>query len=353
MGAPLATLEASYCGTVSTESKQGDKHMQQATVKAYLDPNREKAVDKHKNQLRRKVLPHSGASNARGPLGQSACQNGDTNKNTQGSGASTRCKQTWGKVIPGTWGQTALGAAHLQEDNRRNFHNNRRDYTSQPSRSQNPQPQGTLPMVQDGAQDNDDSLVLSNLKLDTDGGSKAKSDPKEDSEDDLGSVDAEDDSIAKAIAGTRKQRIPGGKDSQEGKSRKTKGWKPIPKVTSTLGGSQPSPQEEAQSSAKKGAKFVEGTQFHEKTVFTARKTPGKESKMQDSSIHVRLKLLHGQKDVPESVMGMINHVLMSIMNKIRRPTSSIARNLLKCPKPQTSPRISRISMTSGEYGMNA
>jgi hypothetical protein len=119
-------------------------------------------------------------------------------------------------------------------------------------------------MVQDGAQDNDDSLVLLNRKINTDGGNKAKSAPKEDPEDDLGSADAEDDSIAKAVASVKETPISvrramyaRGQGRSRGKIKQNKGWKPIPKVTSTLEGSQPSQQEEAQSSAKKrGHNFI-------------------------------------------------------------------------------------------------
>jgi hypothetical protein len=111
--------------------------------------------------------------------------------------------------------------------------------------------------------------------------SKTKSNPK-DSDDKAGSRDGEDkDSIRRAIAGTRKNLFkvdetctPDGKEENGEKTRKPKGWKPISKAATTA-----TPQGQAQTSGKKGAKFAEGTQFHKKVCTGgAKKTPGKEGK---------------------------------------------------------------------------
>jgi hypothetical protein len=73
------------------------------------------------------------------------------------------------------------------------------------------------------------------------------------------------------------------------------------------------PHEDGQPSVTKGAKFAEGTQFVEK-VSAAKKTPGKDAKTNDCIVRIKIKLTGGHKDIPESIMGMINHSL-SILHK--------------------------------------
>jgi hypothetical protein len=101
--------------------------------------------------------------------------------------------------------------------------------------------------------------------------------------------------------------MPGGNEIH-GEARKLRKWKPIPKVAAAL-----TLQEDGQSSGKKGAKFAEGTQFTER-VTAAKKTPGKDTKMNDCIVRIKNKLMGGHKDIPESIMEMIN-LSLSILHE--------------------------------------
>jgi hypothetical protein len=166
-----------------------------------------------------------------------------------------------------------------------------------------PRPKGSLPMARDDA-----SLELEDMELHTgEEESKAKSNPKSDNKAGSGERGEEDDtSIGRAIASMKKDlfkvdrtSMPGG-NKIHGEASKSRKWKPILRVAATS-----TPQEDGQSSGKKGAKFAEGTQFIER-VTTAKKTPGKDTKMNNCIVRIKIKLMGGHKDIPESIMGMIN-----------------------------------------------
>ncbi len=201
-----------------------------------------------------------------------------------------------------------------------------------------PCPQGSLPMAQD-----EESLVLDDMELNTEEEeeSKTKSDPKE-SDDKVGSGDGEDkDSIGRAIAGTRKNLFkvdetctPGGKEESGEKARKPKGWTPIPKAATTA-----TPQGKAQTSGRKGAKFAEGTQFHEKvSTGGAKKTPGKEGKMNNCIVRIKLKLTGGHKDIPASIMGMINHSLSILQERVKKACYLNRKKSLEASKAADFPK---------------
>ncbi len=141
-----------------------------------------------------------------------------------------------------------------------------------------PRPQGSSPMAQDDA-----SLELEDMELHTgEEESKAKSDPKSDDKARSRESGEEDDtSIGRVIANMKKDlfKVDGtstpGANKIHGEARKSRKWTPIPKVAAAS-----TPQEDGQSSGKKGAKFAEETQFTER-VTAAKKTPGKDTKMND------------------------------------------------------------------------
>ncbi len=212
--------------------------------------------------------------------------------------------------------------------------------TSTPNRTiqKAPRPQGSLLMAQDN-----ESLVLDDMELNMgeEEESKTKSDPKE-SDDEAGSRDGEDkDSIGRAIAGTRKNLFkvdeiytPGRKEKSGEKARKLKGWKPIPKAVTTA-----TPQGKAQTSRRKGAKFAEGTQFHEKvSTGGAKKTPGKEGKMKDCIDRIKLKPTGGHKDIPASIMGMINHSLSILQEWDKKAHYLNRKKSLKASKATDFPK---------------
>ncbi len=60
--------------------------------------------------------------------------------------------------------------------------------------------------------------------------------------------------------------------------------------------------------------------------------------MQDSIIYICLKLLHGHKDVPESVMGMINHILMTIHEQDKKTHFLNCKKSLKASKATDFPK---------------
>jgi hypothetical protein len=82
--------------------------------------------------------------------------------------------------------------------------------------------------------------------------------------------------------------MPGG-NKIHGEARKLRKWKSIPKVAAAS-----TPQEDGQSSGKKGAKFAEGTKFMER-VTAAKKTPGKNTKMNDCIVRIKIKLTAGTR----------------------------------------------------------
>ncbi len=118
-------------------------------------------------------------------------------------------------------------------------------------------PQGSLHMTQDDA-----SLELEDMELHTgEEESKAKSNPKSDDEVESRESGEEDNtSIGRAIANMKKDlfKVDGtstlGGNKIHGEARKSRKWKLIPKVAAAS-----TPQEDGQSSGKKGAKFAEGT----------------------------------------------------------------------------------------------
>ncbi len=171
--------------------------------------------------------------------------------------------------------------------------------------------------------------------------SKMKSNPKE-SNDEARSGDGEDkDSIGRAISGTRKNLFkvdktctPGGKEESGEKARKPKRWKPIPKAATTA-----TPQGKAQTSGRKGAKFAEGTQFHEKvSTGGAKKTPGKEGKMNNCIVRIKLKLMGRHKDIPASIMGMINHSLSILQERDKKACYLNRKKSLEASKATDFPK---------------
>jgi hypothetical protein len=174
-----------------------------------------------------------------------------------------------------------------------------------------PCPKGSLPMARDDA-----SLELVDMELHAEEEeSKAKSNPKSNDKVGGGERGEEDDtSIGRAIASMKKDlckvdrtSTPGG-NKIHGEVSKSRKWKPIPRVAAAS-----TPQEDSQSSGKKGAKFAEGTQFIER-VMAAKKTPGKDTKMNDCIVRIKIKLTGGHKDIPASIMGMIN-ISLSILHE--------------------------------------
>jgi hypothetical protein len=153
-----------------------------------------------------------------------------------------------------------------------------------------------------------DSLELEDMELHTgEEESKTKSNPKSNNK--AGSREGEEEdntSIGRAIAGIKKDlfKVDGTSGNYiQGEASKPRRWKLIPKVATAS-----TPHEDDQPSVTKGAKFTEGTQFVEK-VSAAKKTPGKDAKTNDCIVRIEIKLTSGHKDIPESIMGMINHSL--------------------------------------------
>jgi hypothetical protein len=101
----------------------------------------------------------------------------------------------------------------------------------------------------------------------------------------------------------------------------------------------------------KGAKFAEGTQFVEK-VSAAKKTPGKDAKTNDCIVRIKIKLTGGHKDIPESIMGMINHSL-SILHKWEKKACYLNRKKsLEASKATNFPKDFTNFYDGMEYGMN-
>jgi hypothetical protein len=86
----------------------------------------------------------------------------------------------------------------------------------------------------------------------------------------------------------------------------------IPKAATAL-----TPHEDTQASGVKGTKFAEGTRFVEK-VLVARKTPGKDTKLNDCVVWIKIKLTGEHKNIPESIMGMINHSLSILQERDKK-----------------------------------
>ncbi len=120
--------------------------------------------------------------------------------------------------------------------------------------------------------------------------------------------------MKRAIAGIKKDlfKVDGIRGNYiQGEASKLRKWKLIPKVATAS-----TPHEDGQPSVTKGAKFAEGTQFVEK-VSAAKKTPGKDAKTNACIVRIKIKLTGRHKDIPESIMGMINS--LSAMDGHDRP----------------------------------
>jgi hypothetical protein len=120
--------------------------------------------------------------------------------------------------------------------------------------------------------------------------------------------------LKRAIAGIKKDlfKVDGIRGNYiQGEASKLRKWKLIPKVATAS-----TPHEDGQPSVTKGAKFAEGTQFVEK-VSAAKKTPGKDAKTNACIVRIKIKLTGRHKDIPESIMGMINS--LSAMDGHDRP----------------------------------
>ncbi len=181
--------------------------------------------------------------------------------------------------------------------------------------------------------------------------SKTKSNPKSDDKAGSGEGEEEDDtSIGRAIACIKKDlfKVDGTSGNYiQGEASKLRRWKLIPKVATAS-----TPHEDGQPSVMKGAKFAEGTQFVEK-VSAAKKTPGKDAKTNDCIVKIKIKLTGGHKDIPESIMGMINTTPSPFYtNGTRRLAISTGRSLWRQAKPPAFLRTSPTSTRIGEYGMN-
>jgi hypothetical protein len=163
-------------------------------------------------------------------------------------------------------------------------------------------PQGTLPMAQEG---DSVELVDTEAHKGEEEESMAKSDPRS-TDDDTGGDEGEQDSVGRAIAGVKKNLFKAdgiSGNSNQGVAATSRWWKLIPKAATAS-----APQEDSQPSGTKGTKIAEGTRFVEK-VLAAKKTPGKDTKINDCIVRIKIKLTGGHKDIPKSIMGMINHSL--------------------------------------------
>jgi hypothetical protein len=130
-------------------------------------------------------------------------------------------------------------------------------------------------MAQEG-----DSVELVDMELNTgeEDESMAKSGPRLIGDGTGGGEGEQEDSIGWAIAGIRKDLFKAdgiSGDATQEVAATSRRWKLIPKAMTTS-----TPNDNRQTSGTKGTKFAEGTRFVEKAL-TAKKTPGKETKMND------------------------------------------------------------------------
>jgi hypothetical protein len=192
-------------------------------------------------------------------------------------------------------------------------------------------PQGTSPMARVG-----DSVELVDMEAHKgeEEESMAKSNPRS-TDDDTGGDKVEQDSFGRAIAGVKKDLFKAdglSGVSNQGVAATSRRWKLIPKAATAS-----APHKDSQPSGTKGTKFADGTRFLEK-VSAAKKTPGKDTKMNNCIVRIKIKLTGRHKDIPESIMEMINDSLAILHERDKKECYLNRMKFLEASKATNFPK---------------